>query len=81
MQVTITRCGDSLGLCIPQDIASCIGLSEGSRVEVEAHSGRIVISVARQPRYRLEELLAAMAPAAMHESFDWGPDFGSEAIE
>jgi antitoxin MazE len=81
MQVTIARWGDGLGLRIPREIASRIGLSEGSRVDVEIRGGRIVISVTMQPRYGLEELLAGMTPAAMRDSFDWGSDVGSEAID
>jgi antitoxin MazE len=64
---------------IPKDIAGRVGLTEGSRVEVELDDDHIVISLAR-PRYKLEELLRDMTPEAMHEAFDWGPDKGREAV-
>jgi antitoxin MazE len=80
MQVMVARWGNSLGLRIPKDIALRVGLCEGSRVEVEAAGGRIIITPAR-PRYVLADLLKGMTPEAMREAFDWGPDRGREIIE
>ena len=80
MKARVTRWGNSLGVRIPKDIAGRIGLSEGSRVEVELEDEHIVISLAR-PRYTLDELLRDMTPEAMHEAFDWGPDRGREAVD
>jgi antitoxin MazE len=80
MQVMVARWGNSLGLRIPKDIALRAGLCEGSRVEVEAAGGRIIITPAR-PRYVLADLLKGMTPEAMREAFDWGPDRGREIIE
>jgi antitoxin MazE len=77
MQVQVARWGNGLGVRIPKDIARAVGLVEGSRAEIAADEGRIVISVAR-PRYALEDLLRDMTPEAMHEAFDWGPDIGRE---
>jgi len=77
MQVQLARWGNSLGLRIPKDIAGKIGLVEGTRVEIEAEGDRIVISATR-PRYDLAELLVGMAPDAMQDAFDWGPDVGRE---
>jgi antitoxin MazE len=80
VKVQVTRWGNSLGVRIPKDIASRIGLAEGSRVEVEAiEDDRIVISLTR-PRYKLDELLRGMTPEAMREAFDWGPDVGRENV-
>ena len=80
MQATISRWGNSLGLRIPKDIATALGLADGARVELQAEGDRIVISVAR-PRYRLEDLLIGMTPEAMHQIFDWGPDVGREIVD
>lgn len=79
MQAQLARWGNSLGVRIPKDIATRLGLTEGMRVEVEAEGSRIIITAAR-PRYRLEDLLAGVTPEAMH-AFDWGPDSGREAVE
>jgi antitoxin MazE len=80
MQAQVARWGNSLGLRIPKDIASRVGLREGARVDVEAQGDRIIISPAR-PRYVLAELLQGMTPEAMREAFDWGPDKGRETVE
>jgi antitoxin MazE len=80
MQVQISRWGNSLGVRIPKDVARRAGLSEGSRVEIEAEDNRIVI-VPSAPRYRLEDMLEGMTPEAMREAFDWGPDVGREAVD
>jgi len=80
MQVNIARWGNSLGLRIPKDVADRAGLRAGSRVEIAAEDGRVVISPAK-PRYVLSELLQGMTPEAMREAFDWGPDVGREIVE
>jgi antitoxin MazE len=80
MQVSVARWGNSLGLRIPKDVAERVGLQAGSRVEIEAENGRVVISPAR-PRYALADLLKGMTPEAMHEAFDWGPDVGREIVD
>ncbi|HYD64517.1 AbrB/MazE/SpoVT family DNA-binding domain-containing protein [Azospirillum sp.] len=80
MQVQVARWGNSLGVRIPKDIANRVGLTEATRVEMEAEGDRIVISVSR-PRYSLDELLKGVTPEAMREAFDWGPDVGREIVE
>ena len=80
MQVQITKWGNSLGIRVPKVVATRMGLTEGSRVDVTTEGERIVIT-ARQPVYRLDELLTGMTPEAMHEAFDWGPDVGDEVVE
>jgi antitoxin MazE len=80
MQVQIAKWGNSLGLRVPKEIATRVGLREGARVELEAKGDKIVVSVAR-PIFTLEELLVGMTPEAMHEAFEWGPDAGREIVE
>jgi antitoxin MazE len=80
MKAKIARWGNSLGVRIPRDIASRVGLSEGASVEIEAKNDRIVLSLSR-PRYRLEELLTGVTPRAMRAAYDWGPDKGRESVE
>jgi antitoxin MazE len=80
MQVQIARWGNSLGVRVPKNVAARVGLKAGSRVDIAAEDGRIVISLER-PVYGLEELLVGMTPHAMHAAFDWGPDLGEEAVE
>jgi antitoxin MazE len=80
MQVQVTKWGNSLGIRVPKELATRVGLSEGSRVEVTADGDRIIIS-AERPVYTLDELLVGMTPDAMHEAFEWGPDVGDEVVE
>jgi len=80
MRVQVTRWGNSLGIRIPKDIAAEVGLTEGSRVDIETDRDQIVITPAR-PRYKLEELLGGVTPEAMRAAFDWGVDRGREAVE
>lgn len=80
MQVQIARWGNSLGLRVPKEIAAKTGLQVGTRVEISAEDGRIVVTVA-PPAYRLDDLLVGMTPEAMESAFDWGTDVGREAVE
>ncbi len=79
MQVQLARWGNSLGMRIPKDLATRLGLSEGAQVEVEAEGDKLVISIAR-PRYRIEDLVADLDHDALRDAFDWGPDQGREVI-
>ena len=44
-------------------------------------NGRLAIDIARSPgkrRYKLDELVAGMAPGSRHEEVDFGPPVGNE---
>jgi antitoxin MazE len=79
VQVQVTKWGNNLGIRVPKDMATQLGLVDGARVDVELDGSRLVISTAKQV-YQLEELLRGMTPEAMHEAFDWGPDVGRENV-
>ena len=79
MHVQVARWGNSLGVRIPRELASSVGLTEGVRVEIAADGDRIVITP-RPPRYTLDQLLQGMSPEAMHAAYDWGPDIGRENV-
>lgn len=80
MQTTLSRWGNSLGLRIPKEMAQRLGLNEGTRLDLTADDGRIIITLPK-PRYRLEDLLADMTPEGMREAYDWGPDRGREIVD
>jgi antitoxin MazE len=68
IRVQISKWGNSLGLRVPRDVAAQAGLTEGTKVDVEARDdGSIVIRKA-QRRYTLEELVAGMTPDKAHPS-------------
>ncbi len=80
MEVQLSRWGNSLGIRIPKDIAGRVGFTEGTRVDMTAVDGRIVIAPTR-PRYRLTDLLVNMTPQAVRGAFNWGDDVGHERVE
>lgn len=79
IQVLISKWGNSLGLRVPRDVAARVGLTEGTRVDVEASDdGRIIVTRSRR-RFTLEELLAQMTPEREHALDDDAPR-GEEII-
>ncbi len=79
IQVRIAKWGHSLGLRVPRDVAARVGLTEGTRVDIEAtDDGRIVITQSRR-RFMLDDLLAEMTPEREHRLEDDGPQ-GEEII-
>jgi len=71
-RVQIAKWGNSLGLRVPRDLAARIGLTEGTRVDVEARGGRLVVSKSNR-RFSLDELLAGMTPERQHHALDDAP--------
>lgn len=77
--MSVSKWGNSLGVRIPKEVASQLGLRNGSPVDVVTEGNRIVISPKR-PRFTLEELLANVTPE-IREAFDWSFDVGREIVE
>lgn len=66
LRVQISRWGNSLAIRIPRDVAARAGLTEGSRVDIDARAdGTIVISRSHR-RFTLDELLKEMTPERQH---------------
>jgi antitoxin MazE len=79
VQILLAKWGNSLGLRIPRDIATRMGLTEGARLDIEASDdGRIIITRSRR-RFTLDELLAGMTPDREHVLEDDGPA-GEESL-
>ena len=72
IQVQLSKWGNSLGLRVPRDLAVRLGLTEGSRVDVEAQGDQLVITKSSR-RFTLDELLAGMTPERQHKSEDDSP--------
>ena len=79
MQVRVSRWGESLGVHIPEDAASRVGLTEGSMVEISVEDGRLLLTPAAA-RYRLAELLEGVTPEAMRDAFGCDTPHGREII-
>jgi antitoxin MazE len=71
-QVLIAKWGNSLGLRVPRDLAARIGLTEGTRVDVEARGNGLVVTKSNR-RFTLDELLAGMTPEREHRALDDAP--------
>ena len=78
IQVQIAKWGNSLGLRVPRDVAARAGLTEGTRVDIEAKNGRIIVTRSSR-RFTLDELIARMTPEREHRLEDDGPA-GAEMI-
>ncbi|HVA13634.1 MAG TPA: hypothetical protein VNF99_10315, partial [Stellaceae bacterium] len=68
----VKKIGDNYALLVSQPVLEHAGLSEGSRVELEAVDGRIMISRSKR-HFTLDELLAGMTPDREHPLEDDTP--------
>ena len=77
MTVRVQKWGNSLGVRIPKSIARQSSIREGTKLEVIAANGKVVLRPPKTPS--LKELVAAMKPANRPEVVDWGKPVGREA--
>jgi len=77
-QVQLSKWGNSLGLRVPRDLATRLGLTEGARVDVEARGDALVVTKSTR-RFTLDELLAGMTPERQHKTED-DPPRGAEIL-
>ncbi len=73
MKITAQRWGNSLGFRIPARVARETKLSEGSEVDLQVESGRIVLTPVRPAkRFALKSLLAKVTPDNLPSGDVWG---------
>lgn len=80
---TIQKWGNSLGIRIPHDIATELGLTAGKQVTLEKRDGALAIRPLAIPRYSLKALLKGMKPPVWtKEDREWldAPPVGREII-
>ena len=73
----VNKWGNSLGLRIPQPVASKIGLTAGTVVSIEVVNNTIVVSPIKK-KYSLDELLEGVTPELIGGEYDWGTPIGKE---
>jgi antitoxin MazE len=73
----VNRWGNSLGLRIPQPVASKVGFTAGTVVSIEVVNNTIVVSPVRK-KYSLDELLEGVTPELIGGEYDWGTPVGKE---
>lgn len=72
MSTTVKKWGDSLGICIPSQIAEKIAISEGSEVELVVGDDHTLIVIPKKKKPTLDELLAQCKPENRHDEIDFG---------
>jgi len=78
MRTTIEKWGNSLAICIPQELADKIGLEVGNEVELRVANGELLIKRRRRIHYDLDALLASVPDDFEPEEWDTGPPVGNE---
>lgn len=88
MKAKLAKWGNSLGLRLPKQLVTELGLAAGSEVTLAREGTKLVAETARPrgiPHYRLEDLVAEMKQLggrnAEPQTVEWGPAVGSEAID
>lgn len=71
----VGKWGSSLAVRIPRAVAEQCGVSEGSAMEMEVRSGRIVM---RKSSYDLADMVERITPENVHSEVDFGGPVGEE---
>ena len=79
METRIGKWGNSLAVRIPQSVASQVGLSLNSAVELTPRGEKLVISVLERPVAELDALLAGVTDDNLHGEVETGPSVGGES--
>ena len=79
MEARIGKWGNSLALRIPQSLATRVGLTCNSAVELIPRGEELVIAVVKPPDTELDVLLAGVTETNLHGEMDTGPAVGGEA--
>jgi antitoxin MazE len=87
MEATLSKWGNSLGIRIPNQMASDMGFHAGSKVDIRSRSNQIVI----QPKYDLKTMYEdfyqkplskiTMEDVGKTDEMDWGADVGAEVLD
>jgi antitoxin MazE len=76
MEARIQKWGNSLGIRIPMNIIRELSLKDGSTVEIEKVTDRIVICP--KETYDLDKMLADITAGNLHREIDFGTEEGNE---
>lgn len=79
MRTKVVKWGNSLGLRIPKAFAEDIQVSEGTSVDLTMEDGQLIIRLAQDRQWALEELLAGVTAANLHAEIDTGDAVGGES--
>lgn len=79
MLVNVHKWGNSLALRIPQPFAQEINITEGTRVNLTLHDGKLSIEpIPEEQCYELKDLLMHVNENNLHSEHDTGKPRGKE---
>ncbi|MGC9312840.1 MAG: AbrB/MazE/SpoVT family DNA-binding domain-containing protein [Sediminispirochaetaceae bacterium] len=76
MEARIQKWGNSLGIRIPMNIIRELSLKDGSTVEIEKETNRIVIRPKEE--YDLDKMIEEISAGNLHREVDFGTEEGNE---
>lgn len=80
MEAVIRKWGNSPALRINATVMKIASFDIEQRVTIKATKGRIVIEPADKPDFKLEDLVAGITRANVHDETDFGGPVGKEAL-
>lgn len=78
METRIGKWGNSLALRIPRTLATQLGLSFNSTVELASVEDKLVVTPVKSPDSELDMLLSGITDSNLHGEIDTGPAVGRE---
>jgi len=79
MRTKVVKWGNSLGLRIPKTFAEDIRVTEGTAVDLTMEDGQLIIRLAKEPQWTLDELLSGITPSNLHTEVETGDAVGGES--
>ena len=79
MRTKVLKWGNSLGLRIPKAFAEDIRVADGTPVEMTMVDGQLIVRVAEDREWSLDELLSGVRPDNLHAEADTGGPVGGES--
>jgi antitoxin MazE len=76
MEAKIQKWGNSLGIRIPVNMIKALSLRNGSIVDIDEESDRLIIRPKEKPN--LDDLLDAISKENLHSELDFGKVEGNE---
>ena len=78
MKTKVQKWGHSLALRIPKALAADANVAAGTTVDLQIHEGKLIVEPLRGPYYDLDDLLAEIDIANLHEETGTGAHVGRE---
>jgi antitoxin MazE len=79
MKGTVQKWGNSLAVRIPSALAKEISLVAGSRIDIQADLGQLVVKpTKKKSKIDIEALIAKITPQNRHDEDHWGKPVGRE---